>query len=88
MATIYEYEVEVTARHRISGETTTQVFRLFAYTPMDALTQASVQAGTNDLEIKKLLSIGPPRDLIAAAETTSRLDLERLMHAIAKAAPR
>jgi hypothetical protein len=55
---------------------------------MDALTQASVQAGTNDLEIKKLLSIGPPRDLIAAAETTSRLDLERLMHAIAKAAPR
>jgi hypothetical protein len=85
MATVYDYEVEVTARHRISGDTSTQVFRVFAYTPMDALTQVSVQSASNDLEIVKLLSVGPPRELIAAAETASRLELDRLMHAIAKA---
>jgi len=72
MATVYEYELELVVKSKIDGKTSTKWTKEFAYSPQDAVAQASFSNYNDDEEVIKIARIGPPRELIAAVEKETR----------------
>jgi hypothetical protein len=87
---IYEYEVEIQIRNRVTSEVKRIVSPQSAYTPQDAISQALMTSGVQEPWTgERIIRVGPPLEAIRKQnEKAIGTIVDRLMHAATSATPR